>query len=71
MIDYSFPTIEHKDGIPWHEAPIPRRLHRCAVQTQGWIGFTMVQRCACGATMMRRFEGDHARWIDRNQRRRA
>lgn len=50
-----------KDGIPWHEAPLPRRWHRCSVWSLNIFG----ARCACGACW---FE---AHWCDRNARRRA
>lgn len=29
------PQIEHRDGIEWHQAPIPPRWHRCKAQTRG------------------------------------
>jgi hypothetical protein len=59
--------ISHLNGVPWHEAPLPRRWHFCEPQTQGWRSFfTLVERCACGA---KRFDG-RGRWKDRNSRRR-
>lgn len=57
--------IEHVNGVRWHEAPLPKWWHRCCVQTSGWIGLTLVERCACGA--MSRNGG---RWSERNSRRR-
>lgn len=51
------------DGIPWHQAPKPRRWHRCKAQTRGWIRWlTYVERCACGAI------GDGRVWANRNSR---
>lgn len=58
-------NITHRDGTPWHAAPIPRRLHRCTPQTHGWIRLEQTDRCACGAL---RFDG-HGPWIHRNSRR--
>lgn len=55
--------IEHKDNIPFWQAPVPRRWHKCSAQTRGWSGLNFVERCACGAI---RFEGC---WIERNSRR--
>jgi len=58
--------ISHRNGVPWHEAPLPRRWHFCEVQTRGWRGyFTLVERCACGAISI-----DDGRWKDKNSRRR-
>lgn len=59
-------TISHRNGVPWWSAPMPRRLHRCSVQTAGWQGFHQVQRCACGA--IRVTAGPWA-WMNRNDRR--
>jgi hypothetical protein len=60
--------VEHFHGIPWHDAPVPSRFHRCRVQTRGYIHyFTPVQRCACGAIRM----DNHRRWLDRNSRRKG
>lgn len=41
--------IKHLDGVPWHETELPPANHRCWPQTDGWIQFEQVQRCACGA----------------------
>lgn len=60
------PDLHHLNGVPHFEAPIPRRLHRCWVQSFGWSGFVKVERCACGA--IRRC-GDR-RWAERNSRKR-
>jgi len=59
-------TIEHLNGIPWFEAPIPRRLHHCRIQTRGWINYlAKIERCACGAIRMNNDKG----WSDKNSRR--
>lgn len=52
-------------GVPWAEAPIPPRIHRCYAHTTGWIGFDQIQRCACGAIRNTRFNG----WLEKNSRR--
>lgn len=54
----------HFDGIPWHEAPIPRRLHRCKVQTAGTLVGSEIDRCACGG-----IRWDNGIWFERNSRR--
>lgn len=55
----------HLDGVEWWNAPVPRRWHRCAPQTRGWINyFSLVERCACGAI---RLDG-RTHWMDRNNR---
>lgn len=53
-------------GVPWNEAPLPPRMHKCWAQTTGWIGFEQVQRCACGALRNPRFGGG---WLDKNSSR--
>ena len=66
---WDFPDIEHRDGVPWFEAPIPRWLHRCSAQTIGWIGLVGFARCACGAI---KHNGDRWRdrwWMERNSSR--
>jgi hypothetical protein len=55
--------VEHKDDLPWFDAPKPRRWHRCRVQSTGWIDFTQYDRCPCGAV---RINGRV--WIERNSR---
>jgi hypothetical protein len=59
----SDPDMTHLDGVPWWEAPTPRRRHACWTQTSGWLDLNQVERCACGAT---RWNGRS--WFDRNQR---
>lgn len=44
----NYHTESHKDGIPWDEAPIPRRWHRCKVQTEEWFGLRQYPLCSCG-----------------------
>lgn len=57
------PYVAHLDDVPWYDAPLPRRWHRCRVQTRAYIG-EVVDRCACGAI---RWNGK--RWHDRHLRR--
>jgi hypothetical protein len=52
--------ISHRDGVWWHDAPIPRRWHRCTP----WTRSLLADRCACGA--IRTPFG----WTDKNSRRR-
>lgn len=59
------PRVWNLHGIPHYDADLPRRWHRCWVQTYGLIGFETVERCACGA--MRR--GGRRLWAERNSRR--
>lgn len=59
--------ITHRDGVPWHDAPIPRRLHRCTPQTTALNlrGGERIYRCACGAIAL-----DEPRyWMERNSSR--
>lgn len=56
---------EHKDGISWSESVLPFRLHRCRVQTSGWISDHLVDRCSCGALRI-----DMGHWNFKNNRRR-
>ena len=43
--------ISHRDGVPWWEAPIPSRFHRCSAQTVSLV--QGVARCACGGNCPR------------------
>lgn len=65
-------SMEHLNGVPWHQAPAPPWWHRCKPQTRakvGPFGFDVVERCACGAINIKKpGEGDY--WLDRNDRRR-
>jgi hypothetical protein len=55
--------IVHRDGIPWYQAPLPRRFHRCEAQTYGLrMG---VLRCACGG-----IASTFGPWMEKNSRRR-
>ena len=55
-----FPT----DDVPWWDAPVPRRWHRCRVQTTGATErLVLVDRCACGAIRL-----DSHYWMNRNSR---
>lgn len=56
--------IVHVDGIAWTDAPIPPRWHFCRTQTYGFLGFVLMERCACGA----RRRGGRS-WLNRNSRR--
>lgn len=60
----NYSRYDHKDGIPWDEAPIPRRWHRCKVQTEAWFGFRQYLKCACGAVRI-----DGGSWTIKNSRR--
>lgn len=57
--------MTHTNGVPWYEAKIPMRIHRCKIQTTGMVGFEFVHRCACGAIKMARYPG----WAEKNSRR--
>jgi hypothetical protein len=62
--------IENLDGVWWHDAPLPRKWHRCTPQTRGctdWL--SRVYRCACGAASLNPAGGKHY-WINKNERRR-
>jgi hypothetical protein len=55
--------LHHAGGVPWWEAPLPRRWHRCWAQTVGFAdGY--ICRCACGAV-----SHGGGRWAGRNARR--
>lgn len=55
----------HEDTIPWDRMRLPRRFHRCWVQSWGSCGpFEMVERCPCGATRL-----DGGPWLHKNSRR--
>lgn len=61
-------SLVHTDGIPWWEAPRPRRLfHRHTIQTRALCEECYeIHRCACGAI---RFSDDGLGWTaDRNPR---
>lgn len=56
---------EHREGIMWHEAVLPFRLHRCRAQSSGWVNDYLVDRCSCGALRV-----DLQHWNFKNERRR-
>lgn len=67
------PYMEHFHGVPWHEAALPRRWHKCFPQTVGWVGYyglTPVHRCACGATRTNPGFLADTGWQSKNERRR-
>ena len=55
--------IHHYQSVPWWDAPIPRRWHRCKAQSWSLLASGFWERCACGAARI-----DHRVWIDRNTR---
>ncbi len=59
---------ENLGGVSWHDAPIPRRWHRCGAQSRALFSSGYVERCACGAIRANRFLGSC--WLERNTRRR-
>lgn len=62
--DAEFYKADHRDGIPWDEAPLPRRWHKCTAWSAEWFGFSQVVHCACGAAMeniVREWSGKNAR----------
>jgi hypothetical protein len=59
-------ALWNRDGVPWPDAPLPPRFHRCKAQTAGWTNwFEFIERCACGAARMNR----HPLWINKNETR--
>ena len=44
-IDY----ISNLDGVSFLDAPIPRKWHRCKIQTTARLSTCTIHRCACGA----------------------
>lgn len=64
-LDLNVPGFHHVGGVWWHEAPLPRRWHRCRAQSTGFIsGAGYISRCACGA-----MSRDGGPWFNRNERR--
>jgi len=55
--------VEHRDDVPWWEAPIPWRWHRCRKQTRGIVDGRTIYRCPCGAINVGGF------WMEKNARR--
>jgi hypothetical protein len=60
--------VRHRNNLPWYDAPLPRRWHRCRPQTDGWLNLTRVQRCACGA-IRDVYRGRWSCWVWKNTRR--
>lgn len=60
------PLMFHKDDVPWHDAKVPCRLHRCRPKTTGFDAGLKVERCACGAS---RCNGGS--WIGKNETRKG
>lgn len=56
--------VEDLDGVSWYDAPKPKRLHRCAPQTTGYIGGVHIDRCSCGAVRI-----NMRTWEEKNSRR--
>lgn len=54
--------ITHVGGVPYYEAPLPPRLHRCRPWTVN--ARLDVERCPCGSRRI-----DRGRWKLRNDRR--
>jgi hypothetical protein len=64
-IEQAARALATPDGLWWHEAPIPRRWHRCRAQSALHVGGVLVERCACGAS-----NRSGTGWYDRNTRKR-
>lgn len=58
-------SVVHHEGVEWHQAPVPRRWHRCLPRTIAIHGGRMIERCACGGI---RIDG-WGPWAERNSRR--
>lgn len=58
-------AVEHRNGIPWYESPIPDPEHACTTQTSGILDQKRVERCACGAVRVE-IEGRTGIWVNRN-----
>lgn len=55
---------EHRNGVAWYDAPIPRRWHRCKEQSRYGYDELVRARCACGGYRW----GGERRWLQRNSR---
>lgn len=60
--------VEHLDGVPWYEAPVPPLDHECWSQTVGWIGLNQWTRCACGALGKANLRTGRFDWDYKNER---
>lgn len=60
-------SMIHRDGVAWHDAPVPRRWHRCRAQTEAYDGGNreIVKRCPCGAITINK-RGEKSYWMQRN-----
>ena len=58
---------QHKNDIPWINAPIPWQFHKCKPWTTGYINFIKIERCACGAINHQR-PGEQRLWLEKNSR---
>lgn len=56
-----FLGITHRDGVPWHKAPLPSWFHRCIPHTKSFL----MNRCPCGGVQF----GPYRPWVKRNSRR--
>ena len=49
--------LDHKDDVPWYDAPAPPKRHPHYPQTVGLVRGELVKRCPCGAI------GDGRGWV--------
>ena len=56
--------VQHKDGIWWFDAPLPRRWHKCKTHTIALLGTGLIRRCRCGA-----ISWNGGMWIEKNSER--
>lgn len=68
VYEYGIEFIEDRDGISWHNARRPWKVHRCQVQTNAYLGGRQIERCRCGAE---RIDGSRGKWKRKNMRRRV
>lgn len=61
-------VVVNRNNVPWYDARIPRRAHRCKAQTSGWHGLVQIERCACGA-VRDVYRGSWSSWVWKNTRR--
>ena len=59
--------LVHKNDTWWHQAPIPRRWHKCEAWSSGPVRGREVERCACGSIRLDRRDP----WIAKNSRRKG
>lgn len=46
--------ISNRNGVFFLEAPMPRKWHRCKVQTSARTIYGTIHKCACGASRVGR-----------------